>query len=157
MGDDGRGPRDQTETLEITALGSTYRFLADGGATDGHYWLCEETFWGDSPPLHVHDEEEESFYVLSGRGVVVVGETENHVGPGSFVLVPRGTAHTLRRTSDEPLRMLTLVSPAGLEQFFVQVAATPGGEESLDDDALVELAARYHCRIIPATEVPEPT
>jgi mannose-6-phosphate isomerase-like protein (cupin superfamily) len=136
------------DAAEITVLGSTYRFLADGAATGGRYSLCEKTFWGDPPPLHVHEAEEESFYVLDGHGSVSIGGTEHPVAAGSFVLVPRGVPHTLHRTSQEPLRMLTLVSPAGFEQFFVEIAATPGGEDALDEEALVALAARYGCRFV---------
>jgi mannose-6-phosphate isomerase-like protein (cupin superfamily) len=137
-----------TMPSELTVLGSTYRFLADAESTRGGYSLAEETFFGDPPPLHVHECEEESFYVLSGSGIVVVGDTEHHAEPGAFVLVPRGVPHTLRRTGPEPLRMLTLLSPAGFERFFAEVAATPGGEEALDEDALVDLAARHGCRFV---------
>jgi uncharacterized RmlC-like cupin family protein len=86
--------------------------------------------------------------VLSGQGAVEVGDAVHDVGPGSFVLVPRGVPHTLRRAGREPLRMLTTVSPAGFEQFFVAVASTPGGEEALDERALADLAAQHGCRLM---------
>jgi mannose-6-phosphate isomerase-like protein (cupin superfamily) len=136
------------DELEVTALGSTYRYLVSGADTGGRYSLAEETFWGDAPPLHVHEREEESFYVLEGAGVVQVGDERRAVAPGSFVVVPRGVPHTLYRHGEEPLKMLTLLSPAGFEQFFLEVARTPGGEEALTDEELVALAERFHCTFV---------
>ncbi|MFA9446730.1 cupin domain-containing protein [Egicoccus sp. AB-alg6-2] len=133
---------------EITVLGSTYRFLARGRDTGGAYSLAEETFFGDPPPLHVHDREEESFFVLAGEGRAVVGDRAHTLEPGAFVRVPAGAPHTLVRSGDQPLRMLTLLAPGGFEEFFHAVAAWPGGEEALEDDALAALAARYHCRFV---------
>ncbi|MFP5328166.1 MAG: cupin domain-containing protein, partial [Acidimicrobiia bacterium] len=73
----------------VSALGSHYRYKVVGSDTDGAYSLVEETLIEDGPPLHVHDREEEAFYVLSGRGVFVVGEERRELGAGDFVLVPR--------------------------------------------------------------------
>jgi mannose-6-phosphate isomerase-like protein (cupin superfamily) len=132
----------------ITVLGSTYRYLEDGGATGGAYSLVEETFFGDPPPLHVHDDAEEAFYVLGGSGAAVVDGQERPLTPGAYVVVPRGVPHTLRRDAEEPLRLLTVMSPAGFERFFLAVAATPGGEAALSEDDLVALAASYGCRFV---------
>src|SRR3712207_2591010 len=95
----------------MTALGSTYTTKADGGATKGAYWLVQEEFWGDTTPLHSHTGAEEAFYVLSGRAAVWVDGAESEASAGSFLLVPRGTPHALRRLSDEAVLMMTLVSP----------------------------------------------
>ncbi|HET9566400.1 MAG TPA: cupin domain-containing protein, partial [Mycobacterium sp.] len=69
------------------------------------------------------------FYVLSGRLAVWVDGTEQVAEPGAFLLVPRGVPHAARRVTDEPVRMLTLVSPAGLQRFFESVVRE--GEEGL--------------------------
>lgn len=60
---------------------------------------------------------------------------------GSFLLVPRGLPHGLRRVGDEPVRLLTLVSPPGFERFFDDVVRK--GEPALlsDPERLAELAA----------------
>lgn len=133
----GEGPR-------LTALGSTYTTKADTGA----YWLVEEEFWGEDTPLHTHTSAEEAFYVLSGRVAVWLDGDEAEAGPGTFLLVPRGRPHALRRLTDEPVRMLTLVSPPGMEFFFQAVVAE--GEEQLlaDPDRLLELAARHGTTIL---------
>jgi len=137
----GEGPR-------LTALGSTYTTKAAGEASGGAYWFVEEEFWGDTTPLHTHTAAEEAFYVLSGEVAVWMDGTERVAGPGAFLLVPRGTQHGLRRLSDESVRMLTLVSPAGMERFFAAVVRE--GEEALlaDPDRLVELAASHGTEIV---------
>ena len=136
------------EGARLTALGSTYTTKADGSTTGGAYWLVEEEFWADTTPLHTHTAAEESFYVLSGRVAAWLDGDETDAGPGSFFLVPRGRPHALRRLGDEPVRMLTLVSPAGMERFFRAVAET--GEEELlaDPDRLVALAESHGTQIL---------
>ena len=129
------------EGRRVTALGSTYTTKADAHATHGAYVLVEEEFWGDTTPLHTHRDAEEAFYVLSGEVAAWVGESETVATAGTFLLVPRGTPHALRRLGDEPVRMLTLVSPPGFERFFDDVVRE--GEQALlaDPERLAELTA----------------
>ena len=139
---------DPGEGSRLTALGSTYTTKADGRSTAGNYWLVEEEFWGDSTPLHTHTAAEEAFYVQSGELVAWLDGTEVTAGPGTFLLVPRGRPHALRRIGDEPVRMLTVVSPAGLERFFEAVVRE--GEEALlaDPERLLALAAEHGTQIL---------
>jgi hypothetical protein len=62
--------------------------------------------------------------------------------------VPRGQPHALRRIGDDPVRMLTVVSPAGLERFFEAVVRE--GEETLlaDPERLLALAAEHGTQIL---------
>lgn len=100
-------------------------------------------------PLHVHDHEEEAFYVLEGSGVFVVGEERRELGPGDFVIVPGGAAHGLARMGGESLRMLVVTSPAGLEQFFVEVQNREASAGSpMDEEDVVALAAEFGTRIV---------
>ncbi|TKJ32173.1 cupin domain-containing protein [Blastococcus sp. CCUG 61487] len=132
----------------LTALGSTYTTKADGSTTEGAYWLVEEEFWGATTPLHRHTTADEAFYLLSGRVSVWLDGAETEAGPGDFLLMPRGHAHALRRIGDEPARMLTLVSPAGMEHFFR--AVVDAGEEALlaDPERLAALAAEHGTDIL---------
>jgi len=132
----------------ISALGSTYTTKTDGQATGGAYSLVEEELWGDATPLHIHNREEEAFYVLSGRLAVWVDGTETVAEPGTFLLIPRGVAHAARRVGDEPARMLTLISPAGLQAFFEAVVRE--GEEQLlaDPERLIALVGEFGSEIL---------
>lgn len=133
----------------VTALGSRYRFKVLRDATNGAYSLIEETLLDPGgPPLHIHDHEEEAFYVLQGRGAFVVGDERRELTAGDFVMVPRGAAHGLASIGDEELRMLVITSPAGLEQFFVEVQRREAASEPMREDEIVELAATFGTRVV---------
>jgi mannose-6-phosphate isomerase-like protein (cupin superfamily) len=61
-------------------------------STDGALSVFEITVEG-GPPLHIHDHEHESFYVLEGELSVICGDDHFEVRTGSFVFMPRGRAH----------------------------------------------------------------
>ena len=91
--------------------------------TGGAYSLLEFTVDVDGPPLHVHHETEEVFYILEGEVEITVGPTTVRAVAGGFVLIARETPHTFKNGGSKPARILTIYSPAGFEQFFIQVAA----------------------------------
>jgi quercetin dioxygenase-like cupin family protein len=101
-------------------LGSLVQFKATGAETDGQFWLLEGTARrGGGPPLHVHDNEDELFYVLEGELMVTLGDEQRVVGPGGVAYGPRSIPHTFKIVSDEA-RWLSFTTPAGFERFFFQ-------------------------------------
>jgi mannose-6-phosphate isomerase-like protein (cupin superfamily) len=66
---------------------------------------------GSRSNRHSHDQQEEIFYVVSGRGEIEVGEEKQAVEPGSIVVVPPTLSHSLINTGDETLKVLSVVSP----------------------------------------------
>ncbi len=136
------------EGHEVSALGSTYTTKTDGTHVARAYSLTEETFWGDTTPLHIHAGAEEAFYVLAGDVEVWTSGTTSAAGPGAFIVVPRGVPHGLRRLSVAPVQMLTLISPPGLENLFDAVVAE-GEQDLLTDPArLIVLAAQYGTEVL---------
>ena len=73
---------------------------------------------------HHHNELEEVYYILSGRGMMTVGDERREVGAGDAVYVPRNHRHTLENTGDEPIRLILVCGPA----FFYE-------DEILESDA----------------------
>ena len=62
-----------------------------------------------STEYHVHLFEEECIYVLSGRGIAVLGEQLQQIGPGDFIGCPtNGIAHELVNDGTEPLQCLVI-------------------------------------------------
>jgi len=61
---------------------------------------------GQAPPLHKHDDTEQIFYVLEGKGTLTIGkEKQNYpVKPGDMVRVPPSTFHTIKAEGENPLR-----------------------------------------------------
>jgi quercetin dioxygenase-like cupin family protein len=91
----------------------------------------------DGPPLHTHDVEDESWYVIEGTVRFRLGEEMHEAPPGTFVFVPRGTPHCFQNIGDEPARILVLFTPAGMESFFDAFAKLPPGPP--DPQAFSEL------------------
>ena len=111
----------------------TWDVIASGSATGGTFELFQETRTELSgPATHVHREREEGFYVLEGRYRFRRGGDELELGPGQFVLVPRGTRHGFQ-TLVAPSRTLIIVAPAGLEAFFRELGERlDGGQTPLE-------------------------
>jgi quercetin dioxygenase-like cupin family protein len=107
---------------------------------------------GYSPPLHRHDFGAESFYVIEGSARFVVGDHEEVVGPGGFVRVPPSTPHSFETLGDAPSRMLDILTPAGLWDFFAEVgepAAALRLPERIDiPQDLPEVVSRYNGKVL---------
>jgi quercetin dioxygenase-like cupin family protein len=108
---------------------------------------------GTAPPLHVHHNEDEAFYVLDGEVTVFVGDERIDLRAGDFGFAPRGVSHTWIVRS-ERARMLVTVSPAGVEQAFVSLgvpvtdAEPPAAPVLPAPDELTRLFAGYGVDII---------
>lgn len=87
---------------------------ADATASESFITVMEP---GEAPPLHVHHDTEQVFFVLSGQGRLITGADEQDQGPivpGDLVRIPPGTWHKVPCVGDEPLRYLVVdVFPGG--------------------------------------------
>ena len=79
---------------------------------------------GDSPPLHIHRNEDEVFHVLEGELRAVVGGKELRAGAGETAILPKGTAHTYRVESPHGARWLTVTTGKDFENFVRAFART---------------------------------
>jgi mannose-6-phosphate isomerase-like protein (cupin superfamily) len=61
---------------------------------------------GSSAPLHVHDELDDTWYILDGEMVIRCGDDVSVVGAGHWVSMPRGIPHTFRVVGDRQARIL---------------------------------------------------
>jgi quercetin dioxygenase-like cupin family protein len=108
---------------------------------------------GSGPPLHVHHNEDETFYVLEGEVTFLVGEERIDLSAGDYLFAPREVAHAYVVRS-ERARMLGMFCPAGLEQLTVSLGVPVTGAEPPTDpvmppmDEMVRLFAAYGCEIV---------
>jgi quercetin dioxygenase-like cupin family protein len=108
---------------------------------------------GTAPPLHVHHNEDEAFYVLDGEVTVLVGDERIDLRTGDYCFAPRGIRHTWIVRS-ERARMLVTVSPSGIEQAFVSLGVPVTGAEAPAapvlpaPDELIRLFAGYGVDIV---------
>lgn len=91
--------------------GSLFTFPAIGEETQGQFALIEAVVRkGNAPPRHVHDREDEAFYVLEGETTVSVVDRSTAATPGTMIFLPRDIAHSFVIES-EHLRALILSRP----------------------------------------------
>ena len=89
---------------------------------------------GRAHDRHNHPEADEVIYVLSGKGEQMVDdEPPVEVGPGSMIYVPQGVYHSTTNTGWEPLRLIVVYSPAGVEKKLRDMPGAsiiPAGEQA---------------------------
>ena len=83
-------------------FGSLWTIKSSAEQTGGSFSLIEELApRGAATPLHVHEEDEETFYVLEGELTFYLGDDQPiPASAGSFVHVPGGEAHAFRVESE---------------------------------------------------------
>ena len=135
-------------------LSNRMTMKATSEMTGGAFGLVESLIApGYSPPLHVHHQEDESFYVLEGELTMCCGDRVFEATAGAFVFLPRGVPHTFVVEGETPARMLALITPGGGEAFF-PAAGRPAEREGLppagppDIERLKRVAAMYASDII---------
>jgi quercetin dioxygenase-like cupin family protein len=136
----------------IWQLGNVFTVKAGAAQTQGRFVIAEQVCTGAPPPMHVHEDEVEAFYLLSGTVDLFVGEEVHHAVAGTFCLVPPGVSHSFTSTGDEPARLLVLVAPAGFERFLAAVEERFPEAQGMPDPAhagavLGEIAAQHSIRI----------
>ena len=70
----------------------------------------------EGPELHVHADEDDSFYILEGELTFIVEDDDVVAGPGTFVLVPPGVRHTFANRGNAVVRMVNVHAPAGFDR-----------------------------------------
>ena len=83
---------------------------------------------GSGPPLHVHHNEDEAFYILEGQVSMFGNDERIDLEAGDYFFVPRGVPHAYLVRS-ERARMLVTISPSGTEQLFVSLGVPVTGPE----------------------------
>lgn len=97
---------------------------------------------GSGPPRHVHQNEDETFVILSGTCKIWIEGEETFVGSGESVFIPRGKEHTFKVVGDDPCRHLVILTPGGFEGFFEDMAE--GQFQIPTDMPAIEASAERH-------------
>jgi quercetin dioxygenase-like cupin family protein len=127
-------------------MGDPMFILAHGEHTRGAYTLVDQTIRpGNGAPPHRHAREDEAFYILTGRFLVVVDGQSHELEPGDYAYVPRGIVHAFKNINDAPARLLILLSPSGVEAFYREMADLP---DPPPIDQVMALAAKYEIEVV---------
>jgi mannose-6-phosphate isomerase-like protein (cupin superfamily) len=118
---DGRGyalrPGESLEDLDM-GDGSILAVRMTGEQSNGLLTVIEGLVVSGGPPVHVHETEDEVVVVLDGALTYRVGDKHGVVETGGLLWFPRLVPHAVANLSDKPCRFLTIVTPAGIEDFF---------------------------------------
>jgi mannose-6-phosphate isomerase-like protein (cupin superfamily) len=67
---------------------------------------------------HAHERQHEVLFVYAGEGWAEVGEQRYEVRPETTILIGRGVQHKVQNTGPGQMRLLWMIAPAGLEDWF---------------------------------------
>ena len=59
--------------------------------------------------FHTHDDEEEIYYILSGKGTVEENGKTYDTSAGDAILTGNGAGHSITNQQDEPLEVLAVI------------------------------------------------
>jgi|SRR5438445_145744 len=126
--------------IDLGNFAMTVKATADD--TGGAFSLLEATEPpGFGPPLHVHTNAAEAFYVLDGLYRIFVDDDVFECPAGSFIYIPAGRRHGFR-VGDVASRKLNLYAPAAMTGYFDELSALIATGEP-DPDAVDRIGRRY--------------
>ena len=133
-------PPRKGKTVSLGGFGAIFKISGD--FSEGRFSIVEHPIDpGRIVHPHVHAHEDEFSYNLEGEIGARVGDEVVQATTGSYVFKPRALPHTFWNATTQPARLLELISPAGFEQYFAELAdlLRAGG----DVDQITKLAQRY--------------
>lgn len=115
--------------------------------TGGAFSLLEAEEPPDfGPPLHIHHDAAEAFYVLGGEYIIFLEEQEVSCAEGSFIFIPAGIRHGFR-VGKVRSRKLNFYIPAAMVGYFDELSAAITNDEA-DPETLSEIAVRYSMEVL---------
>lgn len=142
------------------ALGIEVRMLVGGEDTGGSLTMYEYTAppGYPGPAFHLHQDEDEAFFVLDGTLTLRAGSDTVDLGPGGFAWGPRGIPHGFGNAGDDPVRFICVVVPGNLEQMLVEIADyASSAAPTINPARMMEINRRHGLEVIgpPILSVPD--
>lgn len=114
-------PNDDQSLLHLGIMGDTYTLLVSGAQTSGRFCLFDMHIPPrGGPGPHRHDFEE-TFIMLDGEIEATFRGDKQIVKAGETINIPSNAPHKFHNSSSAPVRLLCLCSPAGQENFFMEL------------------------------------
>ena len=125
--------------------------------TGGTYSFIEaKVFPGGGPIPHIQTREHEGFYIIEGQIIFNVDGQRIEAKPGTFVNIPPNVLHSFKNETNETAKLIIVLSPAGMEQLFVEVGLEisnnnikPPAFTNEQKQKLARLASKYGMEIRP--------
>jgi mannose-6-phosphate isomerase-like protein (cupin superfamily) len=135
----------QGRSIDLGNFAMSVKAAAD--VTGSAFTLLEATEPpGFGPPMHIHHNADEAFYVLSGEYLIFIEDREYTCPAGSFIFIPLGLRHGFR-VGAVASRKLNLYSPGVMVGYFDDLGAaiSAGGA---DPTVLDEIARRHGLEVV---------
>jgi quercetin dioxygenase-like cupin family protein len=133
---------DQAESVSIGGVEVIFRMT--GGETDDAYSVLEFRLQpGRLVPPHAHRCEHEVSYVLEGEIGVRIADEAMTAKQGSFVVKRPQVTHAWWNATANPARVLEVISPAGFEGYFRELAEVYSSRGFRDPGRVADLQDRY--------------
>jgi quercetin dioxygenase-like cupin family protein len=135
--------RDEVEPISWSG-GESGRWLLNASDTEGRFSLYEVVVpAGQGSHFHIHQDMDETFYILSGEFEVTIEQQVHRAVAGTLVYGPRGLGHSFRNVGDTAGTMLCITTPGGIENFFEELSRLIRREPPAPWELFAQLAARH--------------
>ena len=140
---------DEGERVDLGGLGIVWKI--EGAAAEGRFSVVHHPLAPRAlaAPLHRHTREDEYSYVLTGTLGALLGDDVVTAEPGTWVFKPRNQWHTFWNAGDTPCEIIEIISPAGFENFFHELAEVYAGDGGPDLGRFADLCSRYGLEMNP--------
>ena len=120
---------------------------ANSDETNGIFSLLEaEEPPHFGPPLHIHHDAAEAFYVLEGEYLMFLDDREEVCPAGSFIFIPAGMRHGFR-VGAAPSRKLNFYFPAAMIGYFDDLSDAVRRAD-VDESLLADIARRHSMEVV---------
>ena len=134
-------PPGEGESVDIPGFGATFKLWNSN--THGAVSMVEHPFdVGTITAAHMHSREDEYSIVLEGEIGFRSDDAETVLGPGGYIIKPRGQMHAMWNAGDVPGRIIEIIIPGGFEGYFRELADLMAASTT-DRSAFDEMAAKY--------------
>ena len=126
----------------VQLFGVRFRYKVDHAASGGNLAILKVVI----PPHtlvkpHTHTREDEYTLVREGTVGVRIGDETLEGAPGAYLVKPRDIPHAMWNAGDEPATVVEILSPAGAEKYFEELA--PVLERHDPPETYYALAGKY--------------
>ena len=128
-----------------------YRVLAGDNDTGMRFSFLEVVVIHDVPS-HIHHRDAESALVVEGELRFTYQGVDYDAGPGTYIYLPKGVAHSVTRLSKTNPKVLQVASPGGFEHMaedLVEAAMKHGAGMDVKNEQFRLIALKYGLEFLP--------
>ena len=146
----------QPDSREVTLVPGFTATVKLAASATGGISIVQHTFDpGVLVPPHRHTREDEISCVIFGEIGFRSNGHEVSLGAGGYIVKPRGEMHSMWNAGTEPARMIEIVTPAGFEKYFIELAEATAAAGGRPDPSITAPIAERFGLSFDFTQVPD--